>query len=96
MPEAQRSDNQEQQRYGIGSVQFLGFLATQFLGAVNDNMFRWLAVPIAKYHVEQGTTGTGAWNKDDLEVLTLSAGLACFVLPYVVLRSLRRLAGRSL
>src|SRR3990172_3576672 len=53
---------------------FVGLLATQFLGAVNDNMFRWLVVPIGKEMV--GTEGGAA---------ALSAGLACFVLPYLLL-----------
>ncbi|HBO45224.1 MAG TPA: acyl-[ACP]--phospholipid O-acyltransferase, partial [Planctomycetaceae bacterium] len=53
---------------------FLGLLATQFLGAVNDNMFRWLVVPICKELV--GTEKAAA---------ALSAGLACFVLPYLLL-----------
>ncbi|HLA85874.1 MAG TPA: acyl-[ACP]--phospholipid O-acyltransferase [Thermoguttaceae bacterium] len=53
---------------------FVGLLATQFLGAVNDNMFRWLVVPIGKEMV--GTEGAAA---------ALSAGLACFVLPYLLL-----------
>lgn len=30
------------------SVSFLGLLLAQFLGAMNDNFFRWLAVPIAQ------------------------------------------------
>jgi len=53
---------------------FVGLLGTQFFGAFNDNMFRWLIVPIAKELV--GPTG---------EAAALSAGLACFVLPYLVL-----------
>ncbi len=55
---------------------FAAYLVTQFLGAVNDNMFRWLVVPIAKYRV--GPSG---------EALALSAGLASFVLPYILLAS---------
>ena len=35
-------------RGGLLSRSFLGLLCTQFLGAINDNMFRWLVVPIGK------------------------------------------------
>ena len=59
---------------GLSSRSFLGFLGTQFLGAVNDNMFRWLVVPIAKQLI----------HEDDAAI-ALSAGLACFVLPFILL-----------
>lgn len=58
----------------LRSRSFLGLLITQFLGAVNDNMFRWLVVPIGKTLVDQ-----------EHAAVALSAGLACFVLPYLVL-----------
>ncbi len=56
---------------GLASRSYLGLLATQFLGALNDNMFRWLAVPLAKPIV----------GDDNALVL----GLACFTLPYLLL-----------
>ena len=56
----------------------MGLLVTQFLGAINDNMFRWLVVPISKGIIEQ-TYG------EEHVALALSAGLACFVLPYILL-----------
>jgi len=56
----------------------LGLLITQFLGAVNDNMFRWLVVPIGKGIVERD-------YGEQHVALALSAGLACFVLPYLLL-----------
>ncbi len=43
-------------------------------GALNDNIFRWLIVPIGKDLVGPKHAA-----------LALSAGLACFVLPYVLL-----------
>jgi len=61
-------------RGGLGSRSFLGLLVTQFLGAVNDNMFRWLVVPIGKTMVTA-----------EHAAIALSAGLACFVLPYLLL-----------
>lgn len=57
------------------SASFLGLLATQFLTAMNDNVFRWLVIGIGKEH-SQGDEG-----------FVLMAGTACFVLPYLVLAS---------
>jgi acyl-[acyl-carrier-protein]-phospholipid O-acyltransferase/long-chain-fatty-acid--[acyl-carrier-protein] ligase len=59
---------------GLSSRSFLGFLATQFLGATNDNMFRWLVVPIGKRLIPE-----------EHAAVALSAGLACFVLPFILL-----------
>lgn len=61
-------------RGGLLSRSFLGLLATQFLGAMNDNMFRWLVVPIGK-----DLAGEQYQN------LALSAGLALLVLPFILL-----------
>jgi len=61
-------------RVGLASPSFMGLLATQFLVAWNDNMFRWLVVPIGKDLAGDGNEG-----------LVLSVGLACFVLPYLLL-----------
>jgi len=58
---------------GLASTSYLGLLATQLLGAFNDNMFRWLVVPIAKPVL------------GDAEALSL--GLACFTVPYLLLAS---------
>lgn len=58
----------------LRGTSFLGLLTTQFLGAFNDNVFRWLAVPIGKYYAGQEHAAT-----------VLAAGLACFVLPYILL-----------
>ncbi|MDX1947048.1 MAG: hypothetical protein SFU86_16725, partial [Pirellulaceae bacterium] len=56
------------------SAGFLGLLATQFLTALNDNIFRWLIIGISKHHAGEGNFGT-----------VLMAGTACFVLPYLAL-----------
>ena len=45
-------------RAGLASRGFLSLLATQALGTLNDNMFRWLAVPIGK-HLMGGTEEAG-------------------------------------
>ncbi|OHB66293.1 MAG: hypothetical protein A2V70_12470 [Planctomycetes bacterium RBG_13_63_9] len=61
-------------RGGLRSRSFTGLLVTQFLGAVNDNMFRWLVVPLGKDIVGQ-----------EHAAVALSVGLACFVVPYLML-----------
>lgn len=55
----------------LWSASFTGLLITQFLGALNDNLFRWLAVPIAQKQLDPS--------------VSLSLGLACFTLPYLLL-----------
>ncbi|MEX0703532.1 MAG: acyl-[ACP]--phospholipid O-acyltransferase [Planctomycetales bacterium] len=55
----------------LGSPSFLALLATQFLGAFNDNMFRWLVVPLA-----QPVVGAAE---------ALALGLVCFTIPYLLL-----------
>src|SRR6476660_7426134 len=56
------------------SAGFLGLLATQFLTATNDNIFRWLVIGIGKQHVDASRHGA-----------ILTAGTVCHVLPYLVL-----------
>ncbi|MBI5760221.1 MAG: MFS transporter [Planctomycetales bacterium] len=58
-------------RAGLGSLSFWGLIGTQMFGAFNDNMFRWLVVPIAKEKVGGD--------------MALSVGAACFTLPYLLL-----------
>ncbi|MCH7753368.1 MAG: MFS transporter, partial [Planctomycetes bacterium] len=53
---------------------FLGLLVTQFLGAANDNILRWLVIGIGKELVAEDQV---SW--------ILAAGSAAFVLPYVLL-----------
>jgi acyl-[acyl-carrier-protein]-phospholipid O-acyltransferase/long-chain-fatty-acid--[acyl-carrier-protein] ligase len=53
---------------------FLGLLATQFLTATNDNIFRWLVIGIGKQHVHESQHAS-----------ILTAGTVCLVLPYLVL-----------
>ncbi|MHC4880614.1 MAG: acyl-[ACP]--phospholipid O-acyltransferase, partial [Planctomycetota bacterium] len=49
---------------------YLGLLATQLLGALNDNMFRWFAVCVAQPRL----------GNDE----AISIGLAAFTLPYLL------------
>ncbi len=58
----------------VRSASFLGLTATQFLGAFNDNMFRWLAVPI------------GQRSMDPTQALVLGGIL--FTIPYLLLAPL--------
>lgn len=52
---------------------FFGLLIAQFLGALNDNMFRWLIAFI------------GIEMFKDQEALILAGAGACFVFPYLIL-----------
>src|SRR6476659_1031804 len=58
----------------LRSAGFLGLLATQFLTATNDNIFRWLVIGIGKQHVPESQHAS---------ILTL--GTVCLVVPYLVL-----------
>ena len=55
------------------SKSFLGLLCTQFLGATNDNILRWLVIGIGKDYA-----GVNVSN-------LLALGTAVFVLPYILL-----------
>ena len=66
------------QRDRLLSLTFIGLLLTQFLGATNDNILRWLVIGIGKQYVDSG--------KVTLDVSTvLAIGSACFLLPYLLL-----------
>jgi acyl-[acyl-carrier-protein]-phospholipid O-acyltransferase/long-chain-fatty-acid--[acyl-carrier-protein] ligase len=56
---------------GLLSGSFLGVLLAQFLGTINDNVFRWFIVFV----------GGRTW---DDETKALSLGLFCFTLPYLI------------
>lgn len=62
------------QRDRLRSVTFIGLLLTQFLGATNDNILRWLVIGIGKEYVAQEQIS-----------LVLAIGSACLVLPYILL-----------
>jgi len=57
----------------VVSWSFLGLLMTQFLGAANDNIFRWLIVPIGKYIMGP-----------EREAIPLAVGTAVFVIPFIL------------
>jgi acyl-[acyl-carrier-protein]-phospholipid O-acyltransferase/long-chain-fatty-acid--[acyl-carrier-protein] ligase len=58
----------------LAGLGFLALLSTQFLTALNDNIFRWLVIGLSKHLVPPGQVGN-----------VLMAGTAAFVLPYLVL-----------
>ncbi|MBC8352864.1 MAG: MFS transporter [Planctomycetes bacterium] len=74
-------DNAAQERdalhpYQQGSLRnssFIGLLLTQLLTATNDNVFRWLVIGIGKDYYADNVSGV------------LTAGSACFLLPYLLL-----------
>jgi len=76
-------------RGGAFSVSFLALVATQFFVALNDNMFRWLVVPIGKELIRQSWDDAPRMLQDWMrpEDLALSLGLACFTLPFLVFAS---------
>lgn len=61
----------------------LGYLLMSFLTAANDNMFRWLIVPIAKYQYGN-VPGMTAEQKASNESFVLALGLASFIIPSIV------------
>lgn len=63
-------------RAGLASRSFVSLAATQTLGAFNDNVFRWLAVPVGTYLMRDA--GHAA-------VKALSLGIFWFTLPYLLL-----------
>ena len=74
-------------RGGVFSPSFLALVATQFFVALNDNMFRWLVVPIGKELMGSSWNGMPEVVKGWMnpETLALSLGLACFTLPFLAL-----------
>ena len=59
---------------GLLSASFLGLLLTQFLGATNDNILRWLVIGIGKDYFQAGQVSR-----------ILALGTAVFVAPYIFL-----------
>lgn len=83
LPQGSATDDD---RGGVFSLSFLALVATQFFVSLNDNMFRWLVVPVGKELIAKD------WAKMpeviqqwvEPEALALSLGLACFTLPFLV------------
>src|SRR5665213_2544223 len=63
-------------REGLSSRSFVCLVVAQALGTLNDNMFRWLAVPVGT-HMLGGT--------EHAEIAALSWGIFWFTLPYLLL-----------
>ena len=76
----------EDTRGGVYSRSFLALVATQFFVSLNDNMFRWLVVPIGKELLSADWSEmpdvVQAWMNPDS--LALSLGLASFTFPFLV------------
>ena len=43
---------------GLMSLTFIGLLLTQFLGATNDNILRWLVIGLGKQYVDRTISST--------------------------------------
>ncbi|MCC7475377.1 MAG: MFS transporter [Pirellulales bacterium] len=63
-----------EQRERLMSTTFIGLLLTQFLGATNDNILRWLVIGLSKKYVA-----------DIHESTVLAVGSGCLVFPYLLL-----------
>ena len=83
LPEDRPAENG---RGGVFSLSFLALVATQFFVSLNDNMFRWLVVPIGKELIDKSWLDMPAGVKNWMqpETLALSLGLACFTLPFLL------------
>lgn len=53
---------------------FIALLATQFLVALNDNLFRWLIIPIGK--------SASGWSENPTKIISL--GGVCFLVPFLL------------
>ncbi len=65
------------------SASFIGYLVMCFFTAANDNLFRWLIIPVAKHNLRIGSN----LPEDQIaarESIILSLGLGCLVLPVVL------------
>jgi acyl-[acyl-carrier-protein]-phospholipid O-acyltransferase/long-chain-fatty-acid--[acyl-carrier-protein] ligase len=67
------STTSNEPRMGLRSGSFIGLATIQFLTVLNDNTYRWLVVPIG-YVLYPNNKG-----------FVLALGLACFVVPYILL-----------
>jgi acyl-[acyl-carrier-protein]-phospholipid O-acyltransferase / long-chain-fatty-acid--[acyl-carrier-protein] ligase len=76
----------EDTRGGVYSRSFLALVATQFCVSLNDNMFRWLVVPIGKELFNSNWNDmpqiVQAWMNPN--TLARSLGLASFTFPFLV------------
>lgn len=62
-------------------MSFAGYLLMTLLTAVNDSLFRWLLVPVAR--LEIGLQHPD-WMPEDVESFVLAMGLGVFTLPFVL------------
>jgi len=75
------SETKPAAKEGLWSVSFASYLAMNLMTVINDSMFRWLVVPIAKYRATQGLPEEQIAGR---ESLILGLGLGCFILPFMV------------
>lgn len=71
---------------GLFSLSFIGLLITQFTVSLNDNIFRWLIVPIGKATLGMYFLSQGVENAKDVGAnYALTLGGLLFLLPFVIL-----------
>jgi acyl-[acyl-carrier-protein]-phospholipid O-acyltransferase/long-chain-fatty-acid--[acyl-carrier-protein] ligase len=83
-PKPETADRAEP-RGGLLTTSFAALVVTQFLVAMNDNVFRWLLIPIGKSVVDQKEIVLPGFSKPIGPDFVLAAGAACFLLPFVLL-----------
>src|SRR3954462_1130316 len=72
--QSQGAEGELPQHASLRSKTVIGLLVTQFLGAANDNILRWLVIGLGKQYV------------DDQHIsAVLAVGSGCLVLPYLIL-----------
>ncbi|MCA9082577.1 MAG: MFS transporter [Planctomycetaceae bacterium] len=76
-------DRTESKSKPLLTSSFAGYLLMSFLTAANDNMFRWLVVPVAKY-IKSSVPGLTPEQILANEATVLSIGLGGFILPFIV------------
>src|SRR4051794_14346962 len=72
--QSQGVDSGPPQHGSLRSRSFIGLLVTQFLGAANDNILRWLVIGLGKEYVDEQHISA-----------VLAIGSGCLVLPYLIL-----------
>ena len=66
------SDAHSSQHDSLRSTTFIGLLLTQFLGATNDNILRWLVIGIGKEYVDKQSRKHGAGGRFGLPRASVS------------------------
>ena len=81
MSSASVSETSSSANPGLWSGSFVSYLVMNLMTVINDSMFRWLVVPIAKFRSTQDLPADQVASR---ESLILGLGLGCFILPFML------------